>query len=50
MQDGQKAVWSILLKCPDIQIAFLKFTSFDNQALVGYIPIAGVDIHLNLKS
>ena len=25
----------ILLKCPHIQIAFLKFTSCDNQALVG---------------
>ena len=66
MQDGRKAVWSIpyvsvaffstfktillhivLLKC---QIAFLKFTSCDNQALVGYIPIAAVAVHLNLKS
>ena len=24
----------VLLKCPDVQIAFLKFTSCDNQALV----------------
>ena len=37
----------ILLKC---QIAFLKFTSCDNQALVGWIPIAAVAVHLNLKS
>ena len=37
----------VLLKC---QIAFLKFTSCDNQALVGCIPIAAVAVHLNLKS
>ena len=37
----------ILLKC---QIAFLKFTSCDNQFLVGCIPIAVVAVHLNLKS
>ena len=66
MQDAPKAVWSIpyvsvaffqvknrillhnvLLKC---QIAFLKFTSSDNQALVGCIPIAAVGVYLNLKS
>ena len=65
MQDGRKAVRSIpcfcgifskfktillhivLLKC---QIAFLKFTSCDNQGLVGRIPIAAVADHLNLKS
>ena len=41
---------SLLLNCPHIQIAFLKFTSCDNQALVGYIPIAAVAVHLNLKS
>ena len=29
---------------------FLKFTSCDNQALVGCIPIAAVGVHLNLKS
>ena len=65
MQDSLKAVWSIpyisvaffpslnrillhiiLLRC---QIASLKFTSSDNQALVGYIPIAAVAVHLNLK-
>ena len=40
----------ILLKCPQIQIAFLKFTSCDNQALVGCIPIAAVAVHLNLES
>ena len=28
---------------------FLKFTSRDNQALVGCIPIAAVAVHLNLK-
>ena len=66
MQDAPKAVWSIpyvslvsfipslkhivLLKCPHVQIAFLKFTSFENLALVGCIPIAAVAVHLNLKS
>ena len=53
MQDGRKAVWSIpyvLLKYPHIQIAFLKFTSCDNQALVGCIPILAIAVHLNLKS
>ena len=40
----------VLLKCPHFQIAFLKFTSCDNQALVGCIPIAAVAVHLNLKS
>ena len=28
----------------------LKFTSCDNQALVGCIPIAAIAVHLNLKS
>ena len=37
-------------KCPHIQIAFLIFTSCENQALVGCIPIAAVAVHLNLKS
>ena len=32
-----------------VQITFLKFTSCDNQALVGCIPIAAVAVHLNLK-
>ena len=40
----------VLLKCPHLQIAFLKFTSCDNQALVGCIPIAAVAVDLNLKS
>ena len=40
----------VLLKCPHVQILFLKFTSRDNQALVGCIPIAAVAVHLNLKS
>ena len=39
----------VLLKCPHIQIAFLKFTSCDNQVLVGCIPIAAVAVHLKLK-
>ncbi len=30
--------------------AFLKFTSSDNQALVGCIPIPAVTVLLNLKS
>ena len=66
MQDGQKAVWRIpyvsvaffqvqniillhivLLKC---QIAFLKFTSCNNQALVGCITIPAVAVDLKLKS
>ena len=41
---------SFLLKCPHVQIAFLKITSCDNQALVGCIPITAVAVHLNLKS
>ena len=40
----------ILLKCPHVQIAFLKFTSCDNRALVGCIPIPTVAVLLNLKS
>ena len=40
----------ILLKSPHVQIAFLKFTSCDNQALVGCIPIAAVAVHLKIKS
>ena len=39
----------VLLKCPHVQIAFLKFPSSDNQALVGCIPIVAVAVHLNLK-
>ena len=37
----------ILLKC---QFAIPKFTSYDNQSLVGCIPIVTVAVHLNLKS
>ena len=33
-----------------IPIAFFKFSSCDNQALVGSIPIAAGAVHLNLKS
>ena len=40
----------VLLKCPHVQIAFLKFTSWDNQALVGCISIPVVAVDLNLKS
>ena len=36
--------------CPHIQIAFLKFTIYDNRALVECIPIPAVAVHLNLKS
>ena len=66
MQDGWKAVWSIpyvsVIFFPSlkqhfiaylstkVQIAFLKFTSCDNLALVGCIPIAAVAVHLKLKS
>ena len=32
------------------RLYFLKFTSCDNQALVGCIPIAAVGVHLDLKS
>ena len=51
MQDAPKAVWSI----PYVSVAFfpslkLKFTSCDNQILVGCILIAAVAVHLNLKS
>ena len=31
------------------RLHFLKFTSCDNQALVGCIPIPAVDVHLKLK-
>ena len=66
MQDGQKAVWSIpyisvafflslkhnfiAYRSSKVQIAFLKFTSCDNQALVWCIPISTVAVHLNMKS
>ena len=66
MQDSPKAVWSIpyvsvaffsrfskiLLHIVGLSvlIAFFKFTSSDNQALVVCIPIPAVVVHLNLKS
>ena len=66
MQDGRKAAWCIpyvsvaffpsfkqnfiAYRSSKVQIAFLKFTSCDNQALVGCIPIAAVAVHLKLKS
>ena len=64
MQDGRKAVWSIpyisvaffpslkhnFIAYRSSKVVFLKFTSCDNQALVGCIPIAAVAVHLNLKS
>ena len=43
-------MYIVLLKCPHVQIAFLKYTSYDNQALAGCIPIAAVAVPLNLKS
>ena len=64
MQDAPKAVWSIpyvsvaffskfkteFYCISFFQIGFSKFTSCDNQVLVGCIPIAAVAVHLNLKS
>ena len=66
MQDDRKSVWSIpnvsvalflnlkknfiAYRSSKVQIAFLKFTSCDNHALVGCIPIAAVAVHLNVKS
>ena len=40
----------IAYRSSKVQIAFLKFTSCDNQALVGCIPIPAVAVPLNLKS
>ena len=40
----------IAYRSSKVLIAFLKFTSCDNQTLVGCIPIAAVAVHLNLKS
>ena len=37
-------------KCPHVQIAFWKFTSSDNQNLVGCILVPAVAVHVNLKS
>ena len=40
----------IAYRSTKVQFAFLKFTSCDNQALVGCIPFPAVVVHLNLKS
>ena len=40
----------IAYRSSKVQIAFLKFTSCDNQDLVGCIPISTVAVHLNLKT
>ena len=66
MQDAPKAVWSIpyvsVAFFPSLKQNFIayrsssrpdcivKFTSCDNQALVGCVPIAAVAVYLNLKS
>ena len=66
MQDAPKAVWSIPYASvvsffPSLKqnfiayrsskvFSFLKLTSCNNQALLGYIPIAAVAVHLNMKS
>ena len=66
MQDAPKAVWSIpyspvaffpslkqnfiAYHSSIVQIAFLKFTSYDNQASIGCIPIAAVAVHFKMKS
>ena len=66
MQDGRKGVWSIpyvsvAAVFPSLKHNFiayrsskvseiLKFTSCDDQALVGCIRIAVVAVHLKLKS
>ena len=42
--------WWWWWKWPHVQIVFLKFTSCDNQGLVGCIPIAAVAVDLKLKS
>ena len=42
-------LYIVLLKCPHVQITFSKFTSCDNQALVGCILIPAEAVHLNLK-
>ena len=46
----QSLLHIFLLKSPYVEIGFLKFTSFDNQALVGRIPIPTLAVHLNLNS
>ena len=66
MQDGRKAVWRIpnisvaffpslkqnfiAYRSSKVSYCILKFSSCDNQDLVGCIPIAAVAVHLKLKS
>ena len=66
MQGGRKEVWSIpyvsvaffrslkqnfiAYRSSKVSDCILKFTSCDNQALVGCILIPAVAIHLKLKS
>ena len=40
----------IAYRSSEVQIVFLKYTSCDNQDLLGCIPIAAVAVDLNLKS
>ena len=40
----------IAYRSSKVQIEFFKFTSCDNQAFVGWIPISAVAVPLNLKS
>ena len=63
MQNGRKAVWSIpyvsATFIPSLKQNLIAYRSskvsshsdciFDNQALVGCIPIAAVAVHLKLK-
>ena len=42
-------LYIVLLKSPHVQIAFLKFTSCNNQDFIGCIPIPAVAVLLNLK-
>ena len=48
--DQAETLLHSLERAAAVQIAFLKFTSWNNQALLGCIPIAAVAVHLNLKS
>ena len=66
MLDGRKAIWNIAYVSvaffPSLKQNFIayrsskvldcifEFTTCDNQALVGCIPIAAVAVHLNVKS
>ena len=46
----QNLLHTVLLKSTHVEIVFSKYTSCDNQALVGCIPIPVVAVDLNLKS